>query len=204
MAFQVTYMGAFTDYLKCPSPHLPEFAFIGRSNVGKSSLVNVLMGRKKLARVSAEPGKTRLIHHYLIENKWYLVDLPGYGYARVSKESRGNWARFVAEYLLFRSNLVCLFVLLDIRHSLQKIDREVLEWLHNHEVSFVLVFTKADKLSGNQRARSLASLKRELAGEWEETPPFFLASSVTGEGKEDILAFISRHSRAWKENVNGE
>ncbi len=172
--------------------------------MGKSSLVNLLMGRKKLARISTEPGKTRLIHHYLVEDKWYLVDLPGYGYARVSRKSREKWARFVADYLLHRSNLVCLFVLLDIRHPLQKIDSEVFRWLHNNGVPFVLVFTKADKLSGNQRARSLASLQRELACEWEESPPLFLTSSVTGEGKGEILTFISRLARSWKEGGNGE
>lgn len=179
-----------TSVKKCPKPELPEYAFIGRSNVGKSSLINMLTGRKALAKISGKPGKTQLINHFLINDSWYLVDLPGYGYARVAKTQRGKWITFIADYVVERENLMCLFVLIDTRIDPQTIDLEFIDFLGLKEVPFSILFTKTDKLSANQIQKNIASFKKELLKSWEAMPPFFITSAKTGTGKKEILSFI--------------
>ena len=175
---------------QCPPPDLPEFAFIGRSNVGKSSLINMLSGRKKLAKVSSKPGKTQLINHFLMDETWYLVDLPGYGWAKVSKDSRSKWGEMIHDYLLERENLVNLFVLIDVRHAPQPNDTEFLEWLGENGLPFAIIFTKTDKLSKNKVQSSIARYKRFLKNHWEELPPIMATSSATGMGQEEVLDYI--------------
>ncbi|MGE4287427.1 MAG: ribosome biogenesis GTP-binding protein YihA/YsxC [Salinivirgaceae bacterium] len=179
-----------TDYKKCPEANMPEYAFIGRSNVGKSSLINMLANHSKLAKVSGQPGKTQLINHFIIDNKWYLVDLPGYGYAKVSKKMRTKWQKFIQDYLLMRTNLYCVFVLLDSRLEPQKIDLEFLEWLGTNGVPLALAFTKADKLSKTALAKNIAVYKKELLKHWEQLPQYFITSSETKLGKEELLGYI--------------
>ena len=175
-----------------PSDALPDFAFIGRSNVGKSSLINTLTGRNSLAKVSGTPGKTRLINHYLINSQWYLVDLPGYGYARTSKSQREDFSRLILDYVLRCERMHFLFVLLDSRLEPQAIDLRFIRLLGEHGVPFGLVFTKTDKLSRAQLDRSLDRYRRTLAEEWEELPPIFTSSSLRGSGREEILDFIGQ------------
>jgi GTP-binding protein len=179
-----------TDYKKCPEANMPEYAFIGRSNVGKSSLINMLANHSKLAKVSGQPGKTQLINHFIIDNKWYLVDLPGYGYAKVSKKMRTKWQKFIQDYLLMRTNLYCVFVLLDSRLEPQKIDMEFLEWLGTHGIPLALAFTKADKLSKTALAKNIAVYKKELLKHWEQLPQYFITSAETKLGKEELLGYI--------------
>ena len=162
---------------KCPTTGLPEYAFIGRSNVGKSSLINMLTARKGLAMTSQKPGKTQLINHFIINDAWYLVDLPGYGYARLGKDSRDSLRRMIEDYVLERKELVLLFVLLDCRHDPQKIDLEFIQWLGKEGVPFALVFTKADKLSKGRLAANVEAYKAKLHEEWEELPPDLVTSS---------------------------
>lgn len=180
-----------TSVEKCPKPDLPEFAFIGRSNVGKSSLINMITNHKKLAKTSARPGKTQLINHFLINENWYLVDLPGYGYAKVSKTQRNKFQAYISDYIIKRENLYCLFVLIDSRHEPQKIDLEFIEWLGEKGIPFSIIFTKADKLGRNKIASNVAYYKKQLLKNWEELPPIFVSSSETGMGKEEILNFIA-------------
>ncbi len=180
-----------TDYKKCPKPDKPEYAFIGRSNVGKSSLVNKITNRTKLAKVSSKPGKTQLINHFLINQEWYMVDLPGYGYAKVAKSSRQKWEKFVQDYLLTRENLYCLFVLVDARHEPQKIDIEFIRWLGEKGIPFSLVHTKSDKLSVQKLKTNIELYKSELLKEWEELPPSFITSSVNGNGIDELLEYIN-------------
>ena len=179
-----------TDIEKCPKPSMPEYAFIGRSNVGKSSLINMLTDRKSLAKISGKPGKTQLINHFLINKEWYLVDLPGYGYASVSKGQRLEFAKFIKQYLETRENLMCLFVLLDSRHKPQKIDLEFMQWLGEKGIPFVMCFTKQDKLSKTESAKNLAHYKKEMLQIWDELPPLFLTSSAKKSGQEEVLQFI--------------
>jgi GTP-binding protein len=179
-----------TDYKKCPEANMPEYAFIGRSNVGKSSLINMLANHSKLAKVSGQPGKTQLINHFIIDNKWYLVDLPGYGYAKVSKKMRTKWQKFIQDYLLMRTNLYCVFVLLDSRLEPQKIDMEFLEWLGTNGIPLALAFTKADKLSKTALAKNIAVYKKELLKHWEQLPQYFITSAETKFGKEELLGYI--------------
>ncbi len=176
---------------KCPEPNMPEFAFIGRSNVGKSSLINMITNHKKLAKTSARPGKTQLINHFVINDNWYLVDLPGYGYAKVSKDQKNKFQAYIADYIINRANLYCLFVLIDSRHEPQKIDVEFIEWLGEKQIPFALIFTKADKLGKNQLHSNVASYKKQLLKTWEELPPILLSSSTSGLGKDEILGFIA-------------
>ena len=173
-----------------PKDSLKDIAFIGRSNVGKSSLVNMLTGIKGLAKVSGTPGKTRLINHFLIDDSWYLVDLPGYGFARVSKATRGEFSKIITDYVLKCEKLHFLFVLVDSRLEPQKIDLSFIELLGNNGVPFGIIFTKADKLSQAQLNRNIANYKRTLAESWEELPPMFISSSEKGRGRDEILAFI--------------
>lgn len=173
-----------------PKDDLKDIAFIGRSNVGKSSLVNMLTGIKGLAKVSGTPGKTRLINHFLINDSWYLVDLPGYGYARVSKSTRGEFSKIITDYVLKCEKLHLLFVLVDSRLEPQKIDLNFIDLLGNNGVPFGIIFTKADKLSQAQLNRNIANYKRTLAESWEELPPMFISSSEKGRGRDEILTFI--------------
>lgn len=175
---------------KCPTTGLPEYAFIGRSNVGKSSLINMLTARKGLAMTSQKPGKTQLINHFIINDAWYLVDLPGYGYARLGKDSRDSLRRMIEDYVLERKELVLLFVLLDCRHDPQKIDLEFIQWLGEEGVPFALVFTKADKLSKGRLAANVEAYKAKLREEWEELPPIFVTSSEERMGRNELLGYI--------------
>jgi GTP-binding protein len=181
----------------CPAPTLPEYAFIGRSNVGKSSLINMLTERKGLAKTSASPGKTQLINHFIINEKWYLVDLPGYGYAKVSKTSRAEWARMINYYLRHRANLMCVFVLIDSRHSPQAADLEFMEKLGEESIPFVMVFTKADKQSTAQTKALLADYLKKMSEIWDELPRYFLTSAETGLGREEVLGFITEVNQQW-------
>ena len=175
---------------KCPTTGLPEYAFIGRSNVGKSSLINMLTGKKGLAMTSQKPGKTQLINHFIINDAWYLVDLPGYGYARLSKDGREKLKTMIEDYTLERKELVCLFVLVDSRHEPQKIDLEFIQWLGEEGVPFALVFTKADKLTKGRLAANLEAYKARLLEEWEELPPIFVTSSEQQLGRDELLSYI--------------
>jgi GTP-binding protein len=177
---------------------MPEYAFIGRSNVGKSSLINMITGQKMLAKTSSTPGKTQLINHFLIDEEWYLVDLPGYGYARAAKTKRKQWEKVIEKYLLKRPNLMSTFLLVDSRLSLQDSDRTVINWFGEKQLHFTLVLTKTDKLTTNQLASNFGALKKELMPEWEELPPFILTSAVRGIGKEEILSFIDRTNLLFK------
>ncbi|NCG05149.1 MAG: YihA family ribosome biogenesis GTP-binding protein [Bacteroidetes bacterium] len=176
---------------QCPNTKLPEFAFIGRSNVGKSSLINMLTDRKKLAKTSGKPGKTQLINHFLINEKWHLVDLPGYGYARVSKKNKKEFQQYITDYFLERKQLVNAFLLIDIRHEPQPIDLEFMEWMGTQQIPFSIIFTKADKLSERVIERTVtAYLNTLLEGAWVETPPHFVTSSTSRLGKDAVLAYI--------------
>jgi GTP-binding protein len=181
-----------TDLKKCPTDGKPEFAFIGRSNVGKSSLINLITGNKKLAKTSSTPGKTQLINHFVINDEWYLVDLPGYGYAKASKSLRSNWEKFISDYLMKRETLMNIFILLDSRLEPQKIDMEFINWCGEKQLPFVLVFTKIDKLSSSELQRNLAKFKKEMLKTWEEIPPVFTSSSISGFGKEPVLNYIEQ------------
>jgi GTP-binding protein len=179
-----------TDVKKCPPPDKPEYAFIGRSNVGKSSLINRLTNKKTLAKISGKPGKTRLINHYLINEEWYLVDLPGYGYAEVPKKERLKWEQFLKRYILQRENLYCLFVLVDSRHEPQKPDLEFMEWLGISEVPFTIIFTKIDKLKPEELKTNLKSYEEKMFETWETMPGYYVSSAETGDGTSEILDFI--------------
>jgi GTP-binding protein len=179
-----------TDVKKCPDNNLPEYAFIGRSNVGKSSLINMLVTHKNLALTSQKPGKTQLINHFLINNNWYLVDLPGYGYAQRGKKGRENISRIIENYILERDQLTNLFVLIDCRHEPQKIDLEFMEWLGENGIPFSIIFTKTDKLSKSKVSENIGIYRKKLFETWEELPPVLVSSSVTREGKDEILNYI--------------
>jgi GTP-binding protein len=181
-----------TDPQLCPVTEKPEFAFVGRSNVGKSSLINMLTGFGDLAKVSTAPGKTRLINHFNINDEWFLVDLPGYGYAKVGRSSREQWMTFIRNYLAIRENLFCVFALIDSRHKPQANDLEFMSYLGYHEVPFAMVFTKADKLSRRQLDKNISAYKNEMLKLWEELPPVFITSSGTKLGREEVLGFIDQ------------
>ena len=180
-----------TDIKKCPQDGKPEYAFIGRSNVGKSSLINSLTNQKKLAMTSATSGKTLLINHYIINDEWYLVDLPGYGYAKRSKSQTEQLQHIISSYILDRQQLTLLFVLVDSRHEPQKIDLEFITWLGENGVPFSIIFTKADKLTKTALASNIAAYKQRLLQEWEELPPLFITSSENGQGREEVLQYIN-------------
>jgi len=188
-----------TDIDKCPKERIPEYAFIGRSNVGKSSLINMLTGRKSLAKTSGKPGKTQLINHFKINDNWFLVDLPGYGYAKVSKKNRSIFAKFIYEYLEKRENLICTFVLVDSRHEPQKIDMLFMEWLGQNQIPFVIVFTKMDKLSSSQLNKNITKYKTEMLKTWEDIPQTFRSSAESGLGKSEILKFIEQTNASVKD-----
>ncbi len=179
-----------TDIKKCPQDDKPEYAFIGRSNVGKSSLINMLTNQKKLAQTSATPGKTLLINHYLINDEWYLVDLPGYGYAKRSKSQNEQLEHIITSYVLDREQMTLLFVLIDCRHEPQKIDLEFFQWLGENGVPFSIIFTKADKLTKSVLSKNIAAYKARLLKEWEELPPVFITSSENAAGREEVLRYV--------------
>ncbi|MDP4596533.1 MAG: ribosome biogenesis GTP-binding protein YihA/YsxC [Crocinitomicaceae bacterium] len=181
-----------TEVSKCPLDGKPEFAFIGRSNVGKSSLINMLTSRKGLAKTSGTPGKTQLINHFIINDHWYLVDLPGYGYAKVSRTQRSSFERFIADYLTKRETLYNIFVLLDARLEPQKIDLEFMNWCGQKGLPFSMVFTKIDKLSSSALQKNLAKYKKEMLKVWAELPPVFTTSAESGFGKEPLLNYIEQ------------
>jgi GTP-binding protein len=180
-----------SEVSKCPKEPLPEYAFIGRSNVGKSSLINMLTNHKNLAKTSGKPGKTQLINHFKINSNWFLVDLPGYGYARVSKKTKEVFQQFITDYFEKREQLVCAFVLIDIRLEAQKIDIEFINYLGESEVPFCIIFTKADKIGKVQAQKNIAAYKKQLlAGDWAEFPQYFVTSSLESTGRDEVLAFI--------------
>lgn len=181
-----------TNVTKCPTERIPEYAFIGRSNVGKSSLINMLMERKDLAKTSGKPGKTQLINHFKINNEWFLVDLPGYGYAQVSKKRRAKFQGFIECYFKEREQLVCAFVLVDSRHDPQKIDLEFMQFLGENQIPFCIVFTKADKLGSSKLNKQIATYKKELLKFWEEAPMTFITSSANTSGRDEFLGFIAQ------------
>ena len=178
------------DVAKCPNTQIPEYAFIGRSNVGKSSLINMLTNRKHLAKTSGKPGKTQLINHFIINENWFLVDLPGYGYAKVSKSSKKVFQKFITTYFEKRKQLVLAFVLVDIRHEPQSIDLEFMQWLGENQIPFSIIFTKADKLKPKAIDRNIAYYKAVLLESWEEMPRYFITSSSKGIGKDELLNYI--------------
>ena len=179
-----------SDVSKCPKNPIPEYAFIGRSNVGKSSLINMITGRKSLAKTSGRPGKTQLINHFIINNNWHLVDLPGYGYAKVSKTAKKKFQQFITDYFLRREQMVWAFVLIDIRHEPQKIDLEFMQWMGENAIPFSIVFTKADKLKPKAIERNINNYIQILLETWETAPKYFVTSSSSGEGREELLEYI--------------
>lgn len=179
-----------SDVQKCPAPDRHEYAFIGRSNVGKSSLINMLTRHNKLAKTSSTPGKTQLINHFLINNQWYLVDLPGYGFAKTPKKIREQFTAMIRNYILRRENMVCLFVLIDSRHEPRKIDLDFMAWLGENGVPFVIVFTKADKLTATQQKNCVPEYEKIMLESWERMPEVFLTSAETGMGRAELLDYI--------------
>ena len=179
-----------SDVKKCPESNIPEYAFIGRSNVGKSSLINMITKRKSLAKTSGRPGKTQLINHFLINQEWHLVDLPGYGYARVSKKEKKTFQKFITDYFKNRKQLISAFILVDSRHEPQKIDLEFMQWLGENMIPFSIVFTKADKLKPNALERNIEDYQKKLLETWESVPPYFITSSSKEIGRDELLNYI--------------
>lgn len=193
---QASFVISNSDVKKCPSQSLPEYAFIGRSNVGKSSLINRLTNHKGLAKTSGRPGKTQLINHFLINNNWFLVDLPGYGYARVSKVAKKTFQKFITNYFLHRKQLISAFVLVDIRHEPQKIDLEFMQWLGENAIPFAIIFTKADKLKPMAIENNVQKYQQKLLESWEEMPPYFVTSAENGVGREEVLEYIDQINKS--------
>ena len=192
-----------SDVSKCPLERLPEYAFIGRSNVGKSSLINMITNHKNLAKTSGKPGKTQLINHFKINNNWFLVDLPGYGYAKVSKKTKSVFQQFITDYFEKREQLVCAFVLIDIRHEAQKIDLEFMEYMGESEIPFCIIFTKADKISKVKIDSHIAAYKKQMIqNNWAEMPPYFVTSSTEGIGKDILLDYIDEVNQEVFKNDN--
>jgi GTP-binding protein len=194
-----TFEGSTADYTKCPNTALPEYAFIGRSNVGKSSLINMITQRNGLAKTSGTPGKTQVINHFLINNEWYLVDLPGYGWAKVSQTQREKFGNMIREYLQKRTNLQCVFVLIDSRHEPQAVDMTFIEWLGTNQIPFSIVFTKADKQSKTRTAANVAAYNKRLKDSWEELPMEFITSAEERTGRIELLSYIEKLRQRWKE-----
>ena len=190
---EAKFAGSCTRVSQKPSRRLPEFAFIGRSNVGKSSLINMLCGNRKLAKTSAPPGKTQLINHFIINDSWYLVDLPGYGFAKISQKGREELRRMINDYIGRSEEMVALFVLIDSRHDITRIDREFLAGLGENGIPFAIIFTKSDKLGPNALKAQIERDKEILSEDWEEMPPMFASSAETGAGKEEILDYIQQY-----------
>lgn len=184
-----------SDINKCPKDNKAEYAFIGRSNVGKSSLINMLTNHKNLAKISAKPGKTQLVNHFIINNEWYLVDLPGYGFAKVAKSTKQRFSKLIFEYIESRTMLINLFVLVDSRHEPQGKDTDFMEWLGVNGIPFSIIFTKSDKLSKQKLKDNIKTYEEELLTSWEEMPPYFISSATTGLGKEEILEYIEETNK---------
>jgi GTP-binding protein len=193
-----TFLLSSTSVDKCPKADLAEYAFIGRSNVGKSSLINMITGEKKLAKTSSTPGKTQMINHFIINKSWYLADLPGYGYAKISKETRIKWEKMIRGYLLKRENLLNTFILVDSRIEPQQSDLEFMEWMGVSRIPFAIVFTKADKLKNSELASNVDHYKKVLKQGWEELPPIIISSATTKSGKEEILDFIEETNKIFE------
>ena len=193
------FISSYADVAKCPPPDKPEFAFIGRSNVGKSSLINMLTNSKKLAKTSVTPGKTQTINHFLINSSWYLVDLPGYGYASVSKSTRAGFGQMIENYVLKRESLSCLFILIDARLPPQANDLDFIQWVGSKDIPLALLFTKIDKLKLNELQKNLKEYENKLLSQWEELPTIVLTSSVKKNGKEEILEIIEEAIKEGKE-----
>ena len=189
------FISSVVDQDKLPKPLKPEYAFIGRSNVGKSSLINMLTNLRKLAKVSNTPGKTRTINHFLIDDNWYLVDLPGFGYAKTSKTERSKWTGFTYEYLKTRDSLLCICVLIDIRLEPQKIDLDFMEWMGNEELPFAMIFTKADKLGKTVVQKNVTAYEKKMLETWEVMPPYIITSSETKQGKDELVKFIEKTNK---------
>ena len=198
---QAEHLGSGREPKHWPKPTLPEYAFIGRSNVGKSSLINMLVGMNKLARVSNTPGRTRNVEHFKVENTWLLADLPGYGFAKASHVERAAWKRMIDNYLLHRENLQCVFVLIDVRLEPQSNDLGMIRWLGEKEIPFVLVFTKADKLKQPSIVSNIALFKRTLKKTWESLPTMFITSAESRKGREDLLEFIANVNAQWSSST---
>lgn len=198
MIKEVKFIKSSPDTKSCPEGNEPEYAFVGRSNVGKSSLINYLTGNKKLAKTSGTPGVTKLINHFMVDDSWYLVDLPGYGYAKIAKNVRSKFDKLIKDYLLQRKTLVCLFQLIDCRHEPQRNDLDFITWLGQNVVPFVLCFTKTDKLSSNELQKSLKTYKNVLLKQWESLPKIFITSTTSNRGKEEILSFIEETNKLLK------
>lgn len=195
---EARFITSSTDVKQCPEPLLPEYAFIGRSNVGKSSLINMITGQKMLAKISSTPGKTKLINHFLINESWYLVDLPGYGYARSARSERKSWLQTIEKYLLNRTNLMTAFILLDSRLPLQSSDLEIINWFGQIGLHFVILLTKTDKLTKNKLKANQEAIIKELLMYWEELPPVIQTSSQTKLGRDEIIEFIEETNRLYK------
>lgn len=190
---QAAYAGSYPQESKCPTPDKPEYAFIGRSNVGKSSLINMLCGRKNIAHTSGKPGKTQMLNYYLIENSWYLVDLPGYGYARISKKKRREWQQMIRGYLVKRETLMCAFVLVDCKVPPQQSDIDFMNQLGEERIPFAIVYTKADRVKkSGQLEKNIDAIEAAIQEHWEELPPTFLTSAETGKGRDALLAYIDQ------------
>ena len=186
------------NFKKCPAPDKPEYAFIGRSNVGKSSLINMIVGKKKLAKISSTPGKTQIINHFNINESWYLVDLPGYGYAKIAKTKRQEWKKLINDYILNRENLMCLFLLIDSRLPPQKNDLSFIEFLGSSSIPFIILFTKTDKIKPKQIELNLNTYKEELKKTWDTVPEFIISSTINKNGRDEILNFIGETNNLWK------
>jgi GTP-binding protein len=197
---KITFTGSSPSLKLCPPADLPEYAFTGRSNVGKSSLINMLTKRKNLARISSTPGKTQLINHFLINEAWYLADLPGYGYAKVGKEKRRKFRRLVTEYVTGRDNLMSLFLLIDARHPVLENDHSFMDFLGRQGIPFVIVLTKSDKLSSGQLEKNLKTFRQKTLQRWEELPRIFVTSAREGTGREEILSFIGESNQLFKKS----
>lgn len=204
MNLTATFVKSSVMVKDMPAPNLPEYAFIGRSNVGKSSLINMLTGHKSLAKTSSSPGKTQTVNHFLIEKSWYLVDLPGYGYAKVSKNAREEWQKMIRHYFKKRENLMCVFLLIDGRHEPLKQDLDFAVWLGELEIPFVLVFTKGDKLGASSLQSNVAAFKKRMLEWWTEVPTTFQTSAETKLGREAILSFIANNNHNFNKAVTAE
>ena len=191
-----TFVISNTDITRCPQDGLPEYAFIGRSNVGKSSLINMLVRKHGLAMTSSTPGKTLLINHFLVNNQWYIVDLPGYGYASRGKDQRAKLQQIIESYILRRTQMTNLFLLIDCRHAPLDIDLRFIDWLGENEVPFSIVFTKADKLGGGRLRENIRAYQQKLSEQWEELPPCFVTSAENGTGREELLNYIEQINRS--------